>query len=95
MEAKRNRGASFNITHTRYRNIEGRIVVGFNVFGVDTTRDARDPQAGEPVLLNDLPFETEAEAQEFAKDALVGRKRFYFRGASLPMVDPYRKHPLT
>jgi len=78
MEVQRNRGATMNITSTRYRGLDGAIRTGFNVFGVDTTRAARDSQAGEPILLNDYPFDTEAEAQEFAKAALVGRKTFYF-----------------
>lgn len=80
LEIAAGRGAKFQISHHHYQDLAGNRRIGFNVYGVDRTRDARDPKAGEPILLNDYPFDSEEEAQEFAKDALIGRKVFQFGG---------------
>lgn len=89
------RAAKLNVKPEWVRGLSGGLELQFNVYAVDSTRDGRDPQAGEPLLLNDVPFLNEGDAQEFAKGALVGRRTYWFGGHKVADVGPkFRRHLL-
>lgn len=90
MELRAGATARVNITHRVYRDSRGRQRTGYNVFAVDTTHDARDRSAGTPIPLNDHPFWTEEEAQEFAEHALLGRFSVHLRRPTVPIVDGFK-----